>query len=93
MNNYLPLGTIVVLKNGTKKLIITGRYQVLEGTDGVWDYSAFLYPEGNLDPNSSFVFNKEDIKQVIFNGYSDEEDVAFQLKIPSKRHLGVTYEV
>ena len=48
---FLPIGSVVKLKNGQKRLMITGFLQMEQGEDGkknIWDYSGCLYPEGML---------------------------------------------
>lgn len=78
MEKYLPIGTVVVLNNGTKKIMIYGRKQ-LAADDGVeYDYVACLYPEGNISDDYTFLFNHENIKEVIFTGFSDDEEQDFQ---------------
>ncbi len=78
MKTYLPIGTVVLLKNGEKKVMIYGRRQhrVTE-LDNEYDYIACLYPEGNIDENYMYLFNHEDIEQVVYRGYSDAEEEAF----------------
>lgn len=46
--NLLPLGSIVVLKNGYKKLMIIGRKQIQQSENKIWDYLGVLYSEGYL---------------------------------------------
>ena len=47
---YLPIGSVVILKNGRKRLMITGYAQVdLEKKDKIYDYCSCLYPEGVID--------------------------------------------
>lgn len=46
---YLPIGSVVTLINGTKKLMIFGRVQKQIPPGKTWDYVACLYPEGNLN--------------------------------------------
>lgn len=46
VKDILPLGTIVVLKSGKRKIMITGRYQIKADTDELFDYLGCLYPEG-----------------------------------------------
>ncbi len=78
MSKYLlPIGSVVLLKEGKKKLMICGRIQVREGSDKIYDYSACLYPEGLLGPNSIFFFNDEDINRVYFIGFQDEEEIIY----------------
>ena len=47
----LPIGSVVKLKNGQKRLMITGFLQMEQdekGQKNIWDYSGCLYPEGML---------------------------------------------
>ena len=78
MKNYLPIGTVVLLKNGKKKVMIYGRRQrrVTE-PDKEYDYIACLYPEGNVDENYMYLFDNENIDTVIHRGFSDAEEEAY----------------
>ena len=73
----LPLGTIVVLRDGYKKLIVIGRKIYSGNGEKLNDYLGCLYPEGYLGEEYCYVFNNEDIDQVIYKGYSDLEDEVF----------------
>lgn len=78
----LPIGSIVYLKEGTDKIMILNRAPILpdeESEDeGVWyDYSGCFYPQG-LNPNNVFYFNEENIDEIVFEGFKDEEEVRFQ---------------
>ena len=77
MKAYLPIGTIVLLKNGKKKVMIYGRRQRRATDEHEYDYIACLYPEGNINEDYMYLFNHEDIDQVVFRGYSDAEEAAF----------------
>ena len=77
MKDYLPIGTIVLLKNGTKKIMIYGRKQTMAETGEVFDYVACFYPEGNISPDYTFLFNNEEIEKIVFTGYSDEDNERF----------------
>lgn len=77
MKEYLPLGTVVVLKNGQKKIMIYGRKQISIKTKVEYDYIACLYPEGNINNDYRYLFNNEDIEKVFFRGYSDTEEERF----------------
>ncbi|MBY7024149.1 MULTISPECIES: DUF4176 domain-containing protein [Clostridium] len=83
MKTLLPIGSIVLLKDSNKKLMIIGRLQrELESkSKNQWDYSACLYPEGNLRPESSLLFNHEQIERVYFIGFQDEEELEYNKKI------------
>lgn len=73
----LPLGSIVMLKDGEKKLMIYGRAQIAVADSAEFDYIACLWPEGNIDEEFMYLFNHSDIDEVFHQGYSDSEDVAF----------------
>ena len=77
MKNLLPLGSIVLLENGEKRIMIYGRRQKAMVNNDEYDYVACLYPEGNISEEFTYLFNHSDIKEVIHTGYSDEEDAAF----------------
>ena len=77
MKKYKPLGSVVLLKNGTKRVMIYGRKQILASTGELFDYVACLYPEGNIGAEYTILFNDDDIEEVIFEGYSDKEDLEF----------------
>lgn len=81
-DKYLPIGTVVLLKGGKKELMIVG-YCILptggemygkEGkikVDGlkIFDYGAYLYPEGLSGQNQLYTFNHEQIEKVCHMGY------------------------
>ena len=77
MNELLPLGSIVILENGEKKIMIYGRKQIATKNQQTYDYVACLYPEGNINDEYTYLFNHADIKEIIFKGYSDEDEVNF----------------
>lgn len=76
MKKYLPLGTVVTLKNAEKKLMIIGRCQICNGE--FYDYSGCLFPEGYLGKDKMFVFNNGDINEVYYIGMQNEEEFAFR---------------
>lgn len=78
----LSIGSIVYLREGTSKLMILNRAPILpseeNGEEGIWyDYSGCFYPQG-LDPNNVFYFNEENIDEVVFEGFKDEEEKRLQ---------------
>lgn len=78
MKEYLPIGSVVLLHNGTKKIMIYGRKQLSQNDNQEYDYVACLFPEGNINENYTFLFNQENIQEVVFRGYENEEEQAFQ---------------
>lgn len=78
MKQYLPIGSVVLLKNGKKKVMIYGRRQRrIVDVDKEYDYLACLYPEGNIDEDYMYLFDEDSIDQVVFRGYSDAEEDAY----------------
>lgn len=78
----LPIGSIVYLNEGTSKIMVLNRAPILPTeeaeTEGVWyDYSGCFYPQG-LDPNNVFYFNEENIDEVVYEGFKNEEEERFQ---------------
>lgn len=43
------------------------------GKNKISDYIGVIYPNG-INPDDALFFNNEDIDQIIFEGYSDEEE-------------------
>ncbi|PEC19052.1 DUF4176 domain-containing protein [Bacillus cereus] len=86
MNSQLfPIGSIVILKESTKKIMIFGRKQQVE-TDEVrkFDYMGCPYPEGYMNPDFTYLFNHDDIQEVVSTGYEDQEERTFQENVLSK---------
>lgn len=75
----LPIGSLVYLKKGNRKIMILNRGALLEtGEDKVlFDYSVCIYPVG-LNAEQVFYFNEENIDGVIFEGFKDEEEKRYQ---------------
>lgn len=83
----LPIGTVVLLKNSKKRVMIIGvlQKQIKEGQAVIWDYSACFYPEGYMGPDKTFLFNAEQIDKVFAVGYQDQEQFTFKEKIDQVR--------
>lgn len=86
-DGLLPIGTVVLLKNSTKRIMIIGllQKQLKEGDEVIWDYSACFYPEGYMGPDKTFLFNSNQIEKVFAVGYQDEEQFVFKEKIDHVR--------
>lgn len=76
---YLPIGTIVQLKDAEKKLMITGFLptNTENGKEDRYDYCGCPYPEGIYTMEEILVFNHDDIYKIFYLGYSDEEGSGF----------------
>ena len=80
MKEFLPIGTVVLLKEATKKVMIVG-YLPVTSDNKTFDYSGVMWPEGSLSSDQTLLFNNEDIDQKFFDGYKDEEQTLFFNKI------------
>lgn len=79
---YLPVGTVVMLKGGKKRVMITGFCSIAQEQEGkIFDYSGCLYPEGYLSANQVCLFDHEQIDKVYHLGLVDEEEKAFKVKL------------
>ena len=76
-NKYLPVGSVVMLKEATRGVIIIGYAVVEEGENKVWDYLGCAYPIGVINSENNLLFNKDQIEKVVFEGYSDSEGKKF----------------
>lgn len=73
MKDFLPVGSVVLLKGANKKLMIIGILQVNPTQRKIYDYLGVPYPEGFMGADNNFLFNHEDINDVIFVGYTNPE--------------------
>lgn len=83
----LPIGSVVLLKDSEKRIMITGvlQKQISDDRDKIWDYTAVLYPEGTMGPDKSFLFDASQIEKVYAIGYQDEEQFIFKQRIDEIR--------
>jgi len=81
VSKLLPIGSVVTLEGGDKKTMIFGVKQVANNEETEYDYIGVLYPEGFLGGNYQFLFNHEDIQEVVFRGYEDDARKEFIEKL------------
>lgn len=72
IDKNLSIGTVVKLKKGDNKFIIIGYYGKSKNSNKRLDYIAYLYPVGFISKNDNYLFNYDEIDQVIFEGYKDQ---------------------
>lgn len=73
---FLPIGTIVLLKDATKKVMITSYLIFAKGQEEerkMFDYGGCPYPEGIVESNFAVGFNHDKIDKVLHMGFSDQE--------------------
>lgn len=82
----LPIGSVVLLEGGTKKLMIIGHLSINGEKKGkVYDYMGVLYPEGFLGEGTACMFDHDKITEVFFRGYENEENESFKKVINKVR--------
>ena len=81
MKNLFPIGTVVLLKNMEKRVMIYGRFQKENVTEKAFDYVGCLYPEGLQDSSQLMLFNHDDIEILFFIGFQDGEEFEYREKV------------
>lgn len=80
-DKYLPIGTVVLLKNAKKKIMITGfAVKGKETGEKVYDYMGCLYPEGMIASDKNLLFNHNQIDKIYYIGFLSEEEKEFKSK-------------
>jgi hypothetical protein len=80
-NKLLPIGSVVLLINASKPVMIYGRHQIQTKTNNVYDYIGVPYPEGNLTEDLNVFFNHKFINEVIHVGHQSSAEEALRMKI------------
>ena len=79
---YLPLGTVCRLKNGEKTLMIIGFTQGdPEQIGKIFDYSGCFYPEGIISSDINFLFNHDQIEEILFKGFINNDELNFKRRL------------
>lgn len=81
---YLPIGSVVKLKDGEKNLMITGFLQYEDNKDEkkeIYDYCGCLYPEGIITSTDNYLFNHSQIEEIAHVGLVNDEEKEFKNKL------------
>lgn len=82
---YLPIGSIVTIKNTNRKIMIIGYYSLeYQNSVKIYDYVGCNYPEGMLMKNNMFSFNHSDILKCDFLGFKDASYETFNKNLNSQ---------
>ena len=81
MKQFLPIGSVVLLEGGDKRLMIYGIMQVNSNDNKQYDYIGCIYPEGYIGTEHNYLFNNEDIQKTEFIGFVDGEQQAFRIRL------------
>ncbi len=82
--DLLPIGSIVLLKGGNVKLMITGRIISDDSLQNIYDYVGCIYPIGITAEDDQYFFNRDDIETTYFIGFQDEEELALKTEVFEK---------
>ncbi len=75
---YLPIGTVVKLEGGIKRVMITGYcFKTENDSENLWDYIGCLYPEGILVASQLACFNHSQIEKIYYKGLENDEEKEF----------------
>ena len=76
---FLPVGTVVMLKGGTKRIMITGYCMLDKKGDNtkMYDYAGCLFPEGMASSEQTGLFDHSQIEKIYYMGLQDEEQKKF----------------
>lgn len=81
MKEVLPIGTIVLLKEATKKVLIVGYLPQEKDAEKIYDYSGVPFPEGLIDSRQLLLFNQDRILQICHKSFYDDEVNTFLDKV------------
>ena len=80
--NLMPVGTVVMLADSTAPVMICGYLPEGENHAGkIWDYSGFAFPIGQRDAREVYLFDDDQIEEILAMGYQDTESFAFLKKL------------
>jgi hypothetical protein len=76
-----PIGSVVVLEGWEQKIMIYGRIQRQVGSDKLFDYVGCLYPFGNLSSKFNVFFDHNQIVELVFKGYENEDEIKYRQEL------------
>ena len=77
-DNVLPIGSVVRLKKNPESLYaVTGYLGTVNGV--TYDYLAVRYPLGERDDTAAWIFQAEEIGDVVFRGFCGEYPNVFEI--------------
>lgn len=81
-DNILPIGSVVRIKDLKKPIMIFGYLQKSGVAHAkVVDYVGVPYPEGNIGMYAQIGFQRNDICEVLFEGYMTDEFLPWSERI------------
>lgn len=78
VKEYLPIGSVVLLKDAQKKIMITGYTPIdMETKNKIYEYLGCVFPEGIIKSDENILFDTKDIDKIFFKGFVNEEQENF----------------
>jgi len=72
--NYLPIGSVCTLRKNNKKVMVVGYFPVECGENTkIFMYKGIPYPKGMSSDENKYSFNNEDIANIDFTGFMNED--------------------
>ena len=87
---YLPIGSICLLKGDKELTMVTGYFGVVQDEKPrVYDYIGTMYPIGLISESRSYLFNNDQIQELVFKGYENEtyHELMTQIEGVSKEEM------
>ncbi|MBQ8534094.1 MAG: DUF4176 domain-containing protein [Bacilli bacterium] len=78
---FLPLGSVVRLKGGKLRIAVIGYTPIEKGKTEVWDYLGAVWPMGVITSDNNLLFNRDQIEEVVFEGFTDSAEIEFRTKL------------
>ena len=78
---FLPVGSVVRLKGGKMRLVVIGYTPIEKGKEEVWDYLGAIWPMGVITSDKNLLFNRDQVEEVVFEGFSDSAELEFRTKL------------
>ena len=85
MDRLLPIGTIVLLKESKKRILIVGYLPQEANNPRIFDYSGVPFPEGLVDSKKILLFDHKQIEKISHNSIIDMEVVEVLNKVNKVR--------
>nr|WP_289037211.1 DUF4176 domain-containing protein [uncultured Allobacillus sp.] len=74
--HYLPVGSVIGLKNDSRRLLVIGRQLYSASNHVIRDFAALEYPNGFVSSEEKFIlFDRKDIEVVYHYGYVDDKEM------------------
>lgn len=76
--SYLPIGSVVRLRDGERPVVVAGCMAVDGVTNRLWDYMGYPWPEGRQDASKDYFFDSDMVVEVLQIGFLDHAAIEYQ---------------